>query len=631
MHDTVLEQTFEHSPLQDPAAQIRLLEITAIDDSEGKSTPHCQVTAHYLDQLPDYFAISYTWGSPDDTCLIYVNERPLVVRQNCRDVLQQSWRNNFRKGLWVDAICINQLDDDEKSHQVAMMGAIYKQAKQVNICLGPAADNSDALFDCISHHARWVNDVLRQHGKDKQETISRVSFSVILQKLRTWEWFARVQPEDMSAAIKALRHLSERLYFTRLWIIQELFLAQQAVLFCGDASISFRAFYRFYDDLEKFLRDIQLGHREAGIYHSVRMDTPSWDFITLLNSHDDWGEQTLLDLMVNFTESQCFDPRDRVYGLLAMVDWQAKVPIRPDYNKTPWEVALSVAEYMCSTSADGKSLKDREEDNEAVSYPVWSVSEALVAIGISSDTIELTHLLERRISRMSVPSTPDHDSPRIEVAADGYCQLYDDPAKPGAFLACVAKHNPHIGSSRGLDDMHVKEAYELATEQDHPRCSAVSSADGMYAVIGPQARAGDYLLSFRTNGIIHGVVARASTKPQSQDRRFMIVATAIFDPKASICPVGLACTCLDDHKAVHSCLCGMPAEQHAPAGTAMSVHFSPEDFLVFALQDQRQDGPYAKAVPDLVVRRLGIPITKPGDQWSSYVQEQAITSDSEAH
>lgn len=51
--------------------------------------------------------------------------------------------------FWVDAICINQNDIQERGHQVDMMRIIYPKARLVVTWLGPSTANSDSAFSFI--------------------------------------------------------------------------------------------------------------------------------------------------------------------------------------------------------------------------------------------------------------------------------------------------------------------------------------------------------------------------------------------------------------------------------------------------------------------------------------------------
>jgi hypothetical protein len=106
------------------------------------------------DQLP-FNALSYVWGDPGITEDIFVNghKHPVTtsLASALRCVPQHLSQSKHAAGqkLWVDAICINQADNDEKSHQVAKMGEIYSQSGLVLCWLGPLHDSIGAAIDVI--------------------------------------------------------------------------------------------------------------------------------------------------------------------------------------------------------------------------------------------------------------------------------------------------------------------------------------------------------------------------------------------------------------------------------------------------------------------------------------------------
>ena len=90
---------------------------------------------------PHYGALSYTWGPPGDAYRILLNGQPCPIRQNLYDALQQVQSSRLvDQYLWVDAICINQGENDdalnERSVQITLMTQIYEQAAKILVWLG---------------------------------------------------------------------------------------------------------------------------------------------------------------------------------------------------------------------------------------------------------------------------------------------------------------------------------------------------------------------------------------------------------------------------------------------------------------------------------------------------------------
>ncbi|KAI1396315.1 heterokaryon incompatibility protein-domain-containing protein [Hypoxylon fuscum] len=108
---------FQYEPLPDTKNSIRLVEILDLDETRPVEVK-CQMTTWHMEQAPTYHAISYTWGDPTHTSFIQLNSKHLEVRQNCEYVLKQALQHGGSRYHWIDAICINQSDNKEKSDQV---------------------------------------------------------------------------------------------------------------------------------------------------------------------------------------------------------------------------------------------------------------------------------------------------------------------------------------------------------------------------------------------------------------------------------------------------------------------------------------------------------------------------------
>lgn len=156
-------EPFRHTPLEQNKTQFRLLSLTSIDVNSGEGTDirnnpggscymiHCSLEHFEFCQegLPDYKAISYTWGPEAPLYTILVNGKPFSVRQNLWGFLQQYSRGLLeleKSLLWVDQICIDQKSLSEKGHQLGLMSRIYSQASQVISWLGVSAYREATLL-----------------------------------------------------------------------------------------------------------------------------------------------------------------------------------------------------------------------------------------------------------------------------------------------------------------------------------------------------------------------------------------------------------------------------------------------------------------------------------------------------
>ena len=83
-----------------------------------------------------YEALSCVWASPNDTVDVFVNDHALSVTTNLYASLLKLRHYSLERIVWADAICINQTDQNEKSHQIQSMAKIYGQVSRVIVWLG---------------------------------------------------------------------------------------------------------------------------------------------------------------------------------------------------------------------------------------------------------------------------------------------------------------------------------------------------------------------------------------------------------------------------------------------------------------------------------------------------------------
>lgn len=121
---------FVHDPL--PAGYIRLLTAASNKTADGH-TWRLQTVG--LDQSDlEFDALSYVWGSDSERLNITLNDCTAQVHRNLYTALPYLARrgdNGPVRPIWIDAICINQADHEEKMVQIREMNRVYKQAKKV--------------------------------------------------------------------------------------------------------------------------------------------------------------------------------------------------------------------------------------------------------------------------------------------------------------------------------------------------------------------------------------------------------------------------------------------------------------------------------------------------------------------
>jgi hypothetical protein len=172
------DETFMHTPLA-PGRNIRVLELKP--SLNFNSEIKCRLTERPLDKARGrYEALSYVWGSEDSDFKITCNDKPFYVTANCGLALRYLRKKAKSRLLWVDAIAIDQSSDDERGHQVELMGEVYKFANNVIIWLGeeqPDFPGTERAFRraYISYHLQRIVDKIAGY----KSTYSRISLSVL--------------------------------------------------------------------------------------------------------------------------------------------------------------------------------------------------------------------------------------------------------------------------------------------------------------------------------------------------------------------------------------------------------------------------------------------------------------------
>ena len=136
-----MDQGYQYSPLDPKNRQIRLV---TLESGAWSDDICCSIDVVSFDGRPIYEALSYVWGDPKDRKDIRLNDHLFDITENLWMVLRRLRDPVVSRVLWIDAIYINQKDNDEKSHQVAMMGKIYSSRQKAIIWLGEDLDTTEA-------------------------------------------------------------------------------------------------------------------------------------------------------------------------------------------------------------------------------------------------------------------------------------------------------------------------------------------------------------------------------------------------------------------------------------------------------------------------------------------------------
>jgi hypothetical protein len=124
---------------------------------------------------PVYEAVSYTWatvyGDASLSSHVSCRGKKIAITKNCESMLRTLRRQGTNRTIWVDAICIDQENTEERNHQVRLMATIYSNASQVVAYLGPTSEHDSVSINRVIDHlegkfAAMVNRSDKQNSCD---------------------------------------------------------------------------------------------------------------------------------------------------------------------------------------------------------------------------------------------------------------------------------------------------------------------------------------------------------------------------------------------------------------------------------------------------------------------------------
>ncbi|KAK3998178.1 heterokaryon incompatibility protein-domain-containing protein [Cladorrhinum sp. PSN332] len=317
-----------------PENHFRLAVLTPSADSS--SIIHLELETYSLANHPEYETASYTWGGENNDNTrshpIYIGAYWDVVlqTQNCWDLLRFLRPSRGVRLAWIDAICINQLDDGERAEQVAQMGRIYSQGFQVVVYLGD--DVAPVLgTGKWPKKARLLN--LEVWGIHEKDTESDDEMNALPEK-GTPSTASKLEKESIATAGQInLNSLLRRRYFNRLWIIQELILSPRVVIRVGEVDYWVDGAGAMLQD-EKERQQQQQQHRQFEDKGSQsrpwekKKGASSW---TRYLSRGRQMQHPLTELLRLTTDMSCADPRDHVFGIMGLLSSHNTL-FQPEYS-----------------------------------------------------------------------------------------------------------------------------------------------------------------------------------------------------------------------------------------------------------------------------------------------------------
>ena len=317
-----------------------------------------------LQDNPIYEAISYTWadesGIVNHSGNLYIKSSNMIMKitSNCEAALRRFRNELDPKFLWVDSICVDQQNLLERSEQVELMTRIYKQAQRVLVFIGNPLDDElqdyYELFDYIRtelRHGGGVKCLKNCIGKYFKKYFKRVPNS---EKFYSICSILSIVSTDCSFHLRLRDTLVKFLsyfWFHRIWVIQEVIMAQAVTFYFGtfvidweDISLERPPPTSDWEHITTYSFDFENEIDSAFI--SIRPDLES-DIPPVLRLRKEikFTGAKFIDLLSVSRTCAASDPRDKIFALLGMARAEELPLMRADYTKSIKDTFIEATLY----------------------------------------------------------------------------------------------------------------------------------------------------------------------------------------------------------------------------------------------------------------------------------------------
>ncbi|GIK05563.1 hypothetical protein Aspvir_009676 [Aspergillus viridinutans] len=376
-----------YSSLADPK-NIRLITLQASDDYNALIK--CTLFEVDRTSAPEYEALSYVWGAPGSTRNILLNGKMIPIRENLEAALRELRRREDPRTLWIDGICIDQSNVEERTDQVKRMDTTYRNAAGVVVWIGRESNTSARLFDkseLTLKNSKQLDSLLRSEHfldfpfqpEDYCPLCDGVPHKIPSQLVGTYltesvadrytraaqdptlipQQWKNEHTEDIEAFVTLLR----RPWWRRVWVLQEAILAKKITLHCGPRSMDWPIFQGILYTLVRQGKRSRI-HHTGGLTTEARRARAQAQLLFLANSTFAFfflqssllatkqlrglSMADLLSLTSNFDAT---DPRDKVFALIGLLPENSpeRVQFKPDYSINVKQLFINVAKSFLET------------------------------------------------------------------------------------------------------------------------------------------------------------------------------------------------------------------------------------------------------------------------------------------
>ena len=347
---------FAYTPLDRAVASS--FRIVTLLPGEHHSPLSCTLS-HENGQNPvaPYESVSYSWGDRLHNKNIHLDSHPFAVTSNLESALRHLRHEEpgpLRR-LWVDAICINQGDNQERGRQVRQMYDIYNQAEQVIVWLGDSNVDSYRALTFVNESLGPCFESIGFSCTDEQSNVAS----------RFWEEWDEGKDVEYRGAIdhliapghakdwSSVAQLLCRPWWSRAWTVQELISARRATVVCGKHSLPWPLLDM---TVQMMLRNAKIealyGARKHALFYQAVEDAYGFAYERSHRILDGPDSVDFVMLMQVTRYRRCQDPRDKVFSVLSLLSESFQASFYLDYLQPVETVYTSAVRSYIQHSAD---------------------------------------------------------------------------------------------------------------------------------------------------------------------------------------------------------------------------------------------------------------------------------------
>lgn len=317
-------------------------------------------------------ALSYTWATEDgDATLshsIYCEGAVIKVSKNCKNALQKLRSKNKERELWIDAVCIDQSNHEERGRQVAMMDLIYLRAKRVVIWLGDASKVRDSksghpISDIFMSYLRSMVPDIR-----KSEALSDKPAPLHLYSNLTRQAAEYVTSGYMTTLVRGFLDVVLRPWWERVWVVQEAALNMSTTVICGEQEVDYKDFYDFFSHV---YGDIS---HDGGLTFTLLEGFKHQMYSVYLvreRVHDLGPATVLYDVLARSRRLRATDKRDHIFALHNIIgDLKNQLP-PPDYKASEVKVFADMTITFLNLLTPFEVLLQATNTVHTQDFPSW--------------------------------------------------------------------------------------------------------------------------------------------------------------------------------------------------------------------------------------------------------------------